>query len=147
MMAVLASLVLALTCLEKAYWAWRSASVTSVIHGLRCTVRGAVTVLSSAVEENVYQVRNQSNQDPLNFPIKVNNRLANLMTMAERGDGRPTNNMAEIFGILSTELKGYTDRLSQIWTRDLEAVNSQLRRLGLPPLDPKCAKVEGCGVS
>jgi hypothetical protein len=28
------------------------------------------------VEEDVYQVRNQSNQDPLNFPIKINNRLA-----------------------------------------------------------------------
>ena len=44
---------------------------------------------ASAVEENIYQVRNQSGQDPLNFPIKVNNRLANLMSMAQRGDGRP----------------------------------------------------------
>src|SRR6185369_3103940 len=33
----------------------------------------------SAVEEDVYQVRNQSNQDPLNFPIKTNNRLASLL--------------------------------------------------------------------
>jgi len=45
---------------------------------------------SSAVEENIYQVRNQSGQDPLNFPIKVNNRLATLLSMAERGDGPPT---------------------------------------------------------
>ncbi len=101
---------------------------------------------TSAVEENIYQVRNQSNQDPLNFPIEVNNRLATLMSMAERGDGRPTNNMPEIFGILSTELKGYTDRLMQVWATDLEAVNAELKRLGLPPLDPKCRKVEGCGV-
>ena len=56
---------------------------------------------ASAVEENIYQVRNQSGQDPLNFPIKVNNRLANLMSMAERGDGRPGNMMPEIFNILS----------------------------------------------
>lgn len=102
---------------------------------------------ASAVEENIYQVRNQSNQDPLNFPIKVNNRLANLMSMAERGDGRPTNNMAEIFGILTAELKRYTDRLAEVWARDLEAVNAELARLGLPPLDPKCRKVEGCGVT
>jgi photosystem II stability/assembly factor-like uncharacterized protein len=100
----------------------------------------------SAVEESIYQVRNQSNQDPLNFPIKVNNRLATLMSMAERGDGRPTNNMPEIFGILSAELKGYTDRLSQIWSRDLAAVNADLRRLNLPPLDPKCVRVDGCPV-
>ncbi|HWP35936.1 MAG TPA: glycosyl hydrolase, partial [Gemmatimonadales bacterium] len=100
----------------------------------------------SAVEESIYQVRNQSNQDPLNFPIKVNNRLATLMSMAERGDGRPTNNMPEIFGILSAELKGYTDRLLQIWSRDLVSVNAELRRLNLPPLDPKCVKLDGCPV-
>jgi hypothetical protein len=86
---------------------------------------------TSAVEENVYQVRNQSGQDPLNFPIKVNNRLATLLSMAERGDGRPTNNMPEIFGILSSELKQYTDRLGQIWKTDLAAVNKELARLNL----------------
>ena len=101
---------------------------------------------ASAVEEKVYQVRNQSNQDPLNFPIRVNNRLAALMSMAEAGDGRPTNNMPEIFGILSTELKGYLDELARVWARDLPAVNAELNRLGLPKVDPKCLKVKGCGV-
>jgi hypothetical protein len=98
----------------------------------------------SAVEEDLYQVRNQSGQDPLNFPIKVNNRLANLMSMAERGDGPPTNNMPEIFGILTTELKGYTDQLAKVYKTDLPAVNKELVRLKLPPLDPQCTKVEGC---
>ncbi len=102
---------------------------------------------ASAVEENIYQVRNQSNQDPLNFPIRVNNRLANLMSMAERGDGRPNNNMVEIFEILTRELKGYTDRLEQVWSRDLAAVNTQLGRLGLPLLDRTCERAEGCGVT
>lgn len=101
---------------------------------------------ASAVEENVYQVRNQSGQDPLNFPIKVNNRLANLLAMSERGDGRPTTNMPEIFGILTTELKGYTDRLAQVWKTDLVAVNKELARLNLPPIDPDCVKVDGCNV-
>src|SRR5262249_12792421 len=30
-----------------------------------------LTANLSAVEEEIYQVRNQSNQDPLNFPIKI----------------------------------------------------------------------------
>jgi hypothetical protein len=98
----------------------------------------------SGVEENIYQVRNQSGQDPLNFPIKVNNRLATLMSMAERGDGPPTNNMPEIFGILAAELKGYTDQLAKVYKTDLIAVNKELGRLKLAPLDPECAKVEGC---
>ncbi len=99
---------------------------------------------ASVVEDSTYQVRNQSGQDPLNFPIRVNNRLATLLSMAERGDGRPTTNMPEIFGILSTELGRYTTRLSQIWATDLVAVNKELARLHLPPLDPNCAKAEGC---
>lgn len=99
---------------------------------------------ASAVEEDIYQVRNQSGQDPLNFPIKVNNRLATLLSMAERGDGRPTTNMPEIFGILEKELKVYTDKLAQVWQTDLLAVNKELARLNLPLLDPKCTRVEGC---
>jgi len=101
---------------------------------------------ASGVEESVYQVRNQSGQDPLNFPIKVNNRLANLLAMSERGDGRPTTNMPEIFGILTTELKGYTTKLEQVWKVDLAAVNKELARLNLPAIDPNCPKAEGCGV-
>ncbi len=92
---------------------------------------------ASAIEESIYQVRNQSNQDPLNFPIKVNNRLANLMSMAERGDGAPTSNMPELYRILSAELQGYLDRMSQVWSKDLAVANVELARLQLPPLDPR----------
>jgi photosystem II stability/assembly factor-like uncharacterized protein len=106
----------------------------------------ALTTNSSAVEENIYQVRNRSGQDPLNFPIKVNNRLANLLSMVQRGDGAPNNNLEEIFGILSAELKGYTDRLATVWSTDLAAVNRELGRLSLPALDPRCAKADGCGL-
>jgi len=95
---------------------------------------------ASEVEENIYQVRNQSGQDPLNFPIKVNNRLANLMSMAQRGDGRPGNMMPEIFNILSEELTAYTDRLDEIWATELAAVNAELERLGLAPLDLETEK-------
>ena len=102
---------------------------------------------AGAIEERVYQVRNQSGQDPLNFPIKVNNRLANLLSMSERGDGRPTNNMPEIFGILTTELKTYTDQLAQLWRTELVAVNRELARAKLPPLDPNCAVATGCAAA
>ena len=107
----------------------------------------SLTSNASAVEENIYQVRNQSNQDPLNFPIKVNNRLANLMSMAERGDGRPGNNMPEIFDILVDELRGYTDRLEEVWATDLAAVNAELVRLEMMPLDPDCDRPEGCVIA
>ena len=97
-----------------------------------------------AVEQNVYQVKNQSGQDPLNFPIKVNNRLANLLSMAERGDGPPGTYMPEILSILTKELGGYQSTLERVWKNDLTAVNAELARLKLPPVDPKCTVVAGC---
>jgi photosystem II stability/assembly factor-like uncharacterized protein len=99
---------------------------------------------ATGVETSVYQTKNQSGQDPLNFPIRVNNRIANLLSMSERGDGPPNQSMPEIYGILSTELKGYTDRLDRVWKTDLVAVNRELARLKLAPIDPTCAKAEGC---
>ena len=102
---------------------------------------------ASEVEANIYQVRNRSGQDPLNFPIKVNNRLANLMSMAERGDGRPGNQMPEIFQILTDELRGYTDALEQVWARDLAAVNRELDRLNLDRINPDCRPGGPCPVT
>ena len=103
-----------------------------------------LTTDAGEVEQDVYQVKNQSGQDPLNFPIRVNNRLASLLSMVERGDGRPNNNVNEILGILSVELKKYTTNLDKVWKTDLNAFNNELKRLGLPTVDPKCAKAEGC---
>ena len=60
----------------------------------------------TAVEEDVYQVRNQSNQDPLNFPIKTNNRLASLLRVVQAGDGRPIGNIGPIFNDLQGGAEG-----------------------------------------
>ena len=98
------------------------------------------------MEADIYQVRNRSGQDPLNFPIKVNNRLANLMSMAEQGDGRPGNQMSEILEILVAELGTYTDQLQEVWATDLAAVNHELNRLGLELIDLLCAPDEICPV-
>ena len=42
------------------------------------------------MEGEIYQVKNQSNQDPLNFPIKLNNKIAALQGVIESADVRPT---------------------------------------------------------
>ncbi len=91
---------------------------------------------ASEVESDLYQVRNRSGQDPLNFPIKVNNRLANLLSMTERGDGPPNAGMREVLQIMVDELAGYTSRLEEIWQTDLAAVNRELDRLDMDEIDP-----------
>ena len=86
---------------------------------------------ASAVEADIYQVRNQSNQDPLNFPIRVNNRLANLLSMSEQGDGRPGSGMYAVYEIMVERLEGHLTRLQAVWENDLAEVNAELRRLGM----------------
>jgi hypothetical protein len=91
----------------------------------------------TAVEVDVYQVKNQSNQDPLNFAIKTNNRLASLLRVVEAGDGRPTGSTVPIFNDLKSELKAETDRLQQSLSTYLARFNQVVQRLGLEPISEK----------
>jgi hypothetical protein len=91
----------------------------------------------SAVEEDVYQVRNQSNQDPLNFPIRTNNRLASLLRVVVTGEGRPIGNAEPIFNDLQAELKAETDRLQKTIATYLPRFNQLATRLGLAPVSER----------
>jgi photosystem II stability/assembly factor-like uncharacterized protein len=88
----------------------------------------------SAVEGDIYQVKNQSGQDPLNFPIKTNNRLASLLGMTQRGEGPPTKNIYPIFEDLKKELKSETDRLNAVYGNELKAFNIEVTNAGLEPV-------------
>jgi len=90
----------------------------------------------SAVEEEVYQVRNRSGQDPLNFPIKLNNKIAALGSTIERGDGKPTAASYEVFKLLSDQLTAQKTRLDATLKTDLPAVDKLLADRHLDPLAP-----------
>ncbi len=68
----------------------------------------------SAIEENLYQVRNQSSQDPLNFPIKLNNKLASLLRVVESGDYKPTAGSYKVFEELKAELALEINHLDKV---------------------------------
>jgi photosystem II stability/assembly factor-like uncharacterized protein len=78
------------------------------------------------IEEDLYQVQNQSPQDPLNFPIKLNNRLAALQRSVETGQARPTDAAYVVFEELSKELAGHLAKLDQLINADLAQINQKL---------------------
>jgi hypothetical protein len=82
----------------------------------------------------VYQVRNAAGEDPLNFPIKTNNRLASLLRVVTSGDGPPIAAAEPIFNDLIKELAGETTELQHVLATDLPAFNAQLKRVGLDPV-------------
>lgn len=90
----------------------------------------------SAVEEELYQVKNQSGQDPLNFPIKLNNRLASLRRSVESGDAKPTDGAYKVFKELSAELEGHLGELNTILGKELPKVNTALKAGGVSTIEP-----------
>jgi photosystem II stability/assembly factor-like uncharacterized protein/uncharacterized protein YciI len=115
---------------------------TSADPGLKTAADRLVKNLS-AVEEEIYQVRNQSGQDPLNFPIKINNRLASLLSVVNRGDGKPIENAPVIFKDLAGELKIQTDRLQQVLATDVAAFNTEAKRAGVPAIGARTVAQPG----
>jgi hypothetical protein len=84
------------------------------------------------VEGRIYQVRNQSSQDPLNYPIMLNNKLAALLGIIERGEFRPTDQSHQVFDMLSGQLQTELDALNAIIATDLAELNRLLQQNGLP---------------
>jgi hypothetical protein len=91
----------------------------------------------TAVEAEIYQTRNQSGQDPLNFPIKINNRIAGLNRVVNAGDGKPIGSAYEILEDVTAELKVQTDRLQLVLAKDLAAFNAAAKRAGVTPVEAK----------
>ena len=83
------------------------------------------------VESEIYQVRNESRQDPLNFPIKINNKLAALLNGVSRGDFPPTDQSRDVFDRLDGLLQEEMTRLQLIIDQDLARLNDLLREEGL----------------
>jgi photosystem II stability/assembly factor-like uncharacterized protein len=86
----------------------------------------ALTGKLTGVEGELYQWRNQSSQDPLNFPIKLNNKLAALQGVIESGDGRPTAQSYEVYKYLRARVDEEIGRLETIVKTDLPAFNGLL---------------------
>lgn len=70
------------------------------------------------VEEALYQTKNRSGQDPLNFPIRLNNKLAALGGEVDGGDYKPTEQVKEVFqeisGKIDTQLKALDKVFSEM---------------------------------
>ncbi|WP_396637065.1 WD40/YVTN/BNR-like repeat-containing protein [Maribacter sp. R77961] len=89
----------------------------------------------SAIEEALYQVKNQSGQDPLNFPIRLNNRLASLRRSMENGEAKPTDGAYKVFKELSKELNTHMTDLKSIMTKNLSKINKELQKAGVKSIE------------
>jgi hypothetical protein len=94
----------------------------------------ALTAKLTAIEGEIYQYRNRSSQDPLNYPIKLNNKLAALQGVVEGGDGKPTAQSYTVFKELAGRLDAELAKLDAVLKADLPVFNKEIARKKLEPV-------------
>ena len=88
-----------------------------------------------AVERRLYQVENKSEQDPLNYPIQLNNKLAALGRMVDSSASAPTDQSYQVHADLKRRLEAELAALDAALVADLPPLNAQLAKARLPAVE------------
>ncbi|HEX9983087.1 MAG TPA: glycosyl hydrolase [Thermoanaerobaculia bacterium] len=91
----------------------------------------------TAVEEALYQTKNKSSQDPLNYPIRLNDKLAGVGDSASTGAHAPTAQHIAVRDELMTQIDTQLATLKTIFETDLPAFNQQVRDANVPAVKVK----------
>jgi photosystem II stability/assembly factor-like uncharacterized protein len=83
------------------------------------------------IENDIHQTQNRSVQDPLNYGIKLNNRLAHLMSEQAQGDFRPTQQGEEVRSKLTQEVDAQLGKLKTTIETNLMRINQMAKDKGV----------------
>ena len=83
------------------------------------------------IEESIYQTQNESRQDPLNYPIRLNNKLTSLMRTVDVGDDQPTEGAIGVRDELSASVESELQQLDEVWSEHVPALNSRIQSMGV----------------
>jgi hypothetical protein len=86
----------------------------------------------TTVEEALYQTKNQSNQDPLNFPIRLNNKLAALGGVVGSAEYAPTAQSYMVYDEVVGQIDAELAKLSKIMKTDVPAFNQLVKEQNVP---------------
>jgi hypothetical protein len=104
-------------------------------------IAGDLSTKLSAIEGEIYQVRNQSSQDPLNYPIKLNNKIAALTGVVGGTDAKPTSQSYTVYDDLASQLDRQVSAMRGALVI-LSSINATLKVAGLPPIVPSTEEVK-----
>lgn len=87
----------------------------------------AINKEMKGIEERLYQTKNRSRQDPLNFPIRLTNKLAHLNSLVGGSDFAPTDQAIAVKAELSAAVQTELDAFEQIKQDKIKALNEAIR--------------------
>ena len=88
----------------------------------------------SKIEKELYQTKNQSGQDPLNYPIKLNNRLSALVGVVAGGDNAPTAQAVEVRDELVGLIDEQLTELNKIFDSGITEFNDAVANAMVPAI-------------
>jgi len=86
------------------------------------------------IEGEIIQVKSKSGQDPLNYPIKINNKLAALTGVVSHSYFAPTRQSYDVFTMLSEQLDKQINRFNKIIDTDIIQLNQLIREYKIPAI-------------
>ncbi|NOT35318.1 MAG: glycosyl hydrolase [Candidatus Eisenbacteria bacterium] len=97
----------------------------------------ALTARLTAVEEALYQTKNRSSQDPLNFPIRLNDKLSSLTGVVSGADAAPTEQCYTVYDEVAGAIDAELAKLGVLLGAELSAFNRLVREKELPAVTAK----------
>jgi hypothetical protein len=91
----------------------------------------------TAVEEELNQTKIKSGQDALNYPIKLNNKLAALGASVDGSDDAPTAQSYDVYNDLTAKIDVQLARLAEVKSKDIAEFNRQFAAKSLPVIVTK----------
>ena len=86
------------------------------------------------IEQVLYQTKNRSGQDPLNFPIRLNDKLSGVASVASTGDFRPTAQAIAVRNELVKQIDEQLKKLETIVNKDVRALNEAILKSQVPAI-------------
>jgi photosystem II stability/assembly factor-like uncharacterized protein len=91
----------------------------------------------TSIEEALYQTKSKSGQDVLNFPIRINDKLAGLYGVAASGQNAPSKQAKEAFAELAAQADVQMDKLKKVMSSDITTLNKLINDKQLPVIGIK----------
>ena len=95
----------------------------------------AILETLTAIRDDLVQWRVDNPQDQLNFPPRLNGKLAHVFQVVASADARPTSQTYEALKPLDAETDAVLARLDDLRTGALARFNERLRELRLPSVE------------
>ena len=78
----------------------------------------------SDIEKALYQTKNKSGQDPLNFPIRLTNKLAHLNSLVGMDDFPPTSQDIAVKDVLTAAILAELGKLDALIAGEIKTFNA-----------------------